>query len=305
MAGTTSAERRHGVLPGRDRSGAHSLVLHSTTHVPQGWQRHGAAIDWTWCFALSQPAPQRTRVRLRVRGKTAPWWLTTLYQVAIVPADYVMATGMLRGLKRRVEARSPPAASGRQPLDQATYGTSVASRSADRSGTPLWGLRRQPGRLALAVFRLPLRLYRRSGRLLLGDTFLLLVHAGRKTGQPYSTVAMVLRHDPHSGEAVICSAWGKDADWVRNIQAHPALKVQIGRESFTPDQRFLSPDESAAVLAGFQRRHPYRARLLASVLGWGDLRSEAAAREFVSTRPFVSFRPFSPGREPSEGDGHD
>ncbi len=99
----------------------HSLVLHSTTHVPQGWQRHGAAIDWTWCFALSQPAPRRTRVRLRVRGKTAPWWLTTLYQVAIVPADYVMATGMLRGLKRRVEARSLPAASGRQPLDQAAY----------------------------------------------------------------------------------------------------------------------------------------------------------------------------------------
>ena len=182
---------------------------------------------------------------------------------------------------------------------------SVASRSADRKGTPFLGLRRQPGRLALTVFRLPLRLYRRSGRWLMGDTFLLLVHAGRKTGQRYSTVAMVLRYDPRSGEAVICSAWGKDADWIRNIQAHPALKVQIGRKSFTPDQHFLSPDESVAVLAGFQRQHPYRSRLLASVLGWGDLRSEAAAREFVSNRPFVSFRPLSPGREPSAGKGHD
>ena len=95
------------------------LVLHSTTHVPQGWERHGAAIDWTWCFALSQPAPQRTRVRLRVRGKTSPWWVTTLYQAGIVPADYVMAMGMLRGLKRRVEAHRPPASSGRDPVDQA------------------------------------------------------------------------------------------------------------------------------------------------------------------------------------------
>lgn len=69
----------------------------------------------------SRSAPQRTRVRLRVRGRTAPWWLTTLYQVGIVPADCVMAMGMLRGLKRRVEAQLPPAASGRGPLDQAAY----------------------------------------------------------------------------------------------------------------------------------------------------------------------------------------
>ena len=99
----------------------HVLVLHSTTHVPQGWKRYGAEIDWTWCFALSRPAPQRTRVRLRLRGKTAPWWLTALYRAVLVPADYVMAMGMLRGLKRCVEAHHPPAASGRDPLDQAAY----------------------------------------------------------------------------------------------------------------------------------------------------------------------------------------
>lgn len=99
----------------------HVLVLHSTTHVPQGWKRHGAAIDWTWCFAVSPSAPRHTRVRLRVRGRTAPWWLTALYLACIVPADYVMAMGMLRGLKRRVEAHHRPAASGRDPLDQAAY----------------------------------------------------------------------------------------------------------------------------------------------------------------------------------------
>ena len=107
---------------------------------------------------------------------------------------------------------------------------------------------------------------------------------------------MVLSYDPPSHEAVICSAWGKDTDWIRNIRAHPALKVQIGRESFTPDQRFLSRDESVTVLAEFQRRHPSRSRLLASVLGWGDLRSDTAARDFVSTRPFVSLWPRGSGR---------
>jgi deazaflavin-dependent oxidoreductase (nitroreductase family) len=187
-----------------------------------------------------------------------------------------------------------------------TVGSSVGSYPAGRRATPLLGLRRQPGRLALALFRLPLPLYRRGWGWLLGDTFLLLVHAGRKTGKPYSTVAMVLSYDRQSHEAVICSAWGQDTDWIRNIEAHPALKVQIGRESFTPGQRFLSEDERVAVLAGFQRRHPHRTRLLASVLGAGDLRSAAAARDFVSTRPFVSLWPLgAPGYQLMGGEGHD
>jgi deazaflavin-dependent oxidoreductase (nitroreductase family) len=124
-------------------------------------------------------------------------------------------------------------------------GSSVASRPADPAAKPLLGLRRRPGRLALAVFRLPLPLYRRGWGGRLGHTFLLLVHAGRKTGKPHSTTAMVLRYDPQTREAVICSAWGKDTDWIRNIRARPALRVQIGRESFTPQQRFLSPRRRA------------------------------------------------------------
>ena len=130
----------------------------------------------------------------------------------------------------------------------------------------------------------------------LGDTFLLVVHAGRKTGKLHSMVAMALRYDPRTREAVICSAWGQDADWVRNIRTHPAVRVQIGPDSFTPAQRFLSEEESVAVVAEFQRAHPARSRLLSAILGWGDLRSDATAREFVSTRPFVSFRPADPSR---------
>jgi deazaflavin-dependent oxidoreductase (nitroreductase family) len=182
-------------------------------------------------------------------------------------------------------------------------GTSVVPRPADRGSKPLLGLRRQPGRLALAVFRLPLSLYRRGWGWLLGDTFLLLVHEGRKTGKRYSTVAMVLRYEPRTREAVICSAWGQGADWIRNIRARPALRVQIGRASFTPQQRFLSPDESLAVLAGFRNRHPQRSRLLISVLGWGDLGSDAAAREFVHARPFVSLRPLGAGHQRVGGEG--
>ena len=38
---------------------------------------------------------------IRTRASTAPWWLTAAYVTALVPADYVMASSMLRGLDRR------------------------------------------------------------------------------------------------------------------------------------------------------------------------------------------------------------
>jgi hypothetical protein len=59
------------------------------------------------------------------------------------------------------------------------------------------------------------------------------------------------------------------------------------------------------VSADLKSRHPYRSRLLASVLGWGDLRSDAAARDFASTRPFVSLRPLGSGHQVTGGEGHD
>jgi len=34
-----------------------------------------------------------------------------------------------------------------------------------------------------------------------------------------------------------------------------------------------------------------RVRLLSTMLGWGDLRDDAAVRGFIRTHPFVAFRP--------------
>ncbi|HET6530709.1 MAG TPA: hypothetical protein VFH03_08870 [Actinoplanes sp.] len=95
----------------------HVLVLHSTTHLPTAWaERFGAAIDWTWAFQVTPVAPRGARLHLRVRGRMNPWWLTAGYHAALVPADLVMAVGMLRGIKQRAEAGSPLRASGRPPL---------------------------------------------------------------------------------------------------------------------------------------------------------------------------------------------
>lgn len=83
------------------------LVLHSTTHVPAAWrERHGAALDWSWAFVLRPLAGGRTRLHVRSRWRTAPWWFTFVGRFGIVPADVLMSRGMLRGVRTRAEALS-------------------------------------------------------------------------------------------------------------------------------------------------------------------------------------------------------
>jgi deazaflavin-dependent oxidoreductase (nitroreductase family) len=171
-----------------------------------------------------------------------------------------------------------------------TLARTVEAQARAGRPRPWLGLRRRPGRLAIAVFRIPLPLYRAGWGWVLGRTFLLLIHAGRRTGQPHAMTAMVLHYDLETHEAVICSGWGSTTDWIRNIRERPALEVRIGRESFTPQQRFLDEDESYTVTVEFCLRHPARSGVLRRVLGW-DLRSDAAIKEFVRARPFVAFRP--------------
>jgi deazaflavin-dependent oxidoreductase (nitroreductase family) len=168
------------------------------------------------------------------------------------------------------------------------------STAATGRERPLLGLRRKPGRIALAVFRMPLRAYRHNAGWLFGRTFLEFVHVGRKTGTQYETVAMVLHYDPATREAVICAGWGPDTDWVRNLRAGPGTRVRLGRDSFAPQHRFLTEDESFAVVDAFRRAHPWRIRLITAILGWGDLRDDAAVRDFIQNHPFVAFRPVTP-----------
>ena len=67
--------------------------------------------------------------------------------------------------------------------------------------------------------------------------------------------------------------------------------MKLGRESFTPEQRFLSEDEAFQVGLQFRREHPYRMRLISRILGWGDMRDDAQIRQFVREHPFIAFRP--------------
>lgn len=167
----------------------------------------------------------------------------------------------------------------------------VAPARGQRPSRPLLGLRHKPGRLALSFMRMPLRAYRHDAGAMFGRTFLEFTHVGRKTGQPHDAVAMVLRYDDASREAVICAAWGPSSDWYRNLEAGPATTVRIGREIFTPMHRLLAEDEAFDVATQFREAHPHRFRLIARVLDWGDLSEDQRLRDFVHRHPFIAFCP--------------
>ena len=80
-----------------------ALVLHSNSHLPLSW-RERATLDWSWAFVLtSLDDGARTRFHFRSRWTTAPWWFTASGWLGIVPADFYMSRGMLRGVKERAE----------------------------------------------------------------------------------------------------------------------------------------------------------------------------------------------------------
>ena len=94
----------------RDRA----LVLHSNSHLPRRWRRR-ATLDWSWAFVLTPvDGGTRTRFHFRSRWTTGPWWFTLGGWLAIVPADFYMSRGMLRGVRERAERTA-----GRRPTSLA------------------------------------------------------------------------------------------------------------------------------------------------------------------------------------------
>jgi deazaflavin-dependent oxidoreductase (nitroreductase family) len=154
---------------------------------------------------------------------------------------------------------------------------------------------RPTGLLRLAL-RLPIWLYRLHLGWLLGHRFLLLVHRGRKTGRVRTTVLEVVRYDAATRESVVAAAWSDRADWYRNIQAAPALRVRTAGVSYTPAQRFLTPDEVYAALREYERRHPVAARVLGPRLGIPFGGSDTELRACAASLPMVGFRPRGPRR---------
>jgi deazaflavin-dependent oxidoreductase (nitroreductase family) len=168
--------------------------------------------------------------------------------------------------------------------------TAPAGRAGARPRVPAL-LRDRRAPLSRLLFRLPVALYRVGLGWLLGHQFLLLAHAGRRTGRVRLTALKVLRYDPATGECVVASAWGPTADWYRNIRARPAVAVRTGHACYVPEQRWLPQAEAFAVFDDWARRQRWFARLMLGQLGLSWEVPEAERRALVARFPFVGFRP--------------
>lgn len=153
--------------------------------------------------------------------------------------------------------------------------------------------RSRPSGALRTAFRLPIYLYRYRLGWLLGHRVLLLTHRGRKSGRVYQTALEVVRHNPATEESVVVSAWGEKADWYRNVKANLAMEIQIGRERYVPEQRFLSPEEVYAEIAAYERHHPWLVRTIPRWLGYALDGTHEARRRFADSVRMVAFRPES------------
>ena len=153
----------------------------------------------------------------------------------------------------------------------------------------------RPSRLLKFVFDLPSWCYRRGWGWMLGSRFLALTHRGRNSGQEFRTVLETMSFDEVTGESIVASAYGSDADWYRNIQKEPAARIVTGRMDYAPEQRFLTDHEAREAADRFCREHPFEAKLVRRVLPAIGAATPNDARlspaETLASLPMVAFRP--------------
>jgi deazaflavin-dependent oxidoreductase (nitroreductase family) len=149
---------------------------------------------------------------------------------------------------------------------------------------------RKPTGLLKWAYKLPNLLYRWQLGWVLGDRFLMVTHVGRKTSRIRQTVLDVIDHNPETHEYIVAAAYGRQSDWYQNIQAQPALSVQIGRDRYTPQQRNLSPEETLNLLRDYmQQPHSKAFRQFMRML-YGYDGTEASLGDLAQKVPAVAFR---------------
>lgn len=106
------------------------------------------------------------------------------------------------------------------------------------------------------LVRAPIWIYRARAGALLGSRLLMLEHVGRKSGSRRYVVLEVLDH-PARDTYVVASGFGEKAQWFRNIQANPQVRVHAGSRAPAPaTARVLSQQEADRTLAAYRNRHP-------------------------------------------------
>jgi deazaflavin-dependent oxidoreductase (nitroreductase family) len=145
------------------------------------------------------------------------------------------------------------------------------------------------------LLRVPVYLYRWGLGPLLGERFLLLTHTGRRSGIRHQTVLEVMEYREEGPVAVVMSGFGRNSDWLRNIETTPNEEVVVGANHFQASHRFLSEEEAVNVVSNYELRNRFMAPLvrwvLSRLLGWRYRGSDNERRRLVGQLPLIAFRP--------------
>ena len=160
----------------------------------------------------------------------------------------------------------------------------------------------RPTGLLKWAFLLPRYLYRWHLGWMLGHRFLMVTHIGRKTGRRRQTVLEAVHYNRATRECIAVSGYGDHADWYRNIQAHPAVEIQVGYQRYRPEQRNLSPEEMLTVLMDYQHRHPQGLRQLLRLIGYAYDGTPEGLRMAAQLLRGVAFRPQAKGQDREDRD---
>jgi deazaflavin-dependent oxidoreductase (nitroreductase family) len=148
-----------------------------------------------------------------------------------------------------------------------------------------------PSGLSRLMFRAPIWLYKYNLGWLMTDRMIKITHTGRISGEPRHVVLEVVKHDPYTDTYYIAAAWGVKSDWVKNIQANPQVKVQVGRRRLDLVAEQLNPEEGEAVILDYSKRHKSTMMNLARFMGYQLDGSEEDFRELGRMLMIFSLKP--------------
>jgi deazaflavin-dependent oxidoreductase (nitroreductase family) len=133
------------------------------------------------------------------------------------------------------------------------YAVDAAKPAPAASTAAAWGARLLGVRW---LVRAPIVLYRARLGFLFGSRLLLLEHIGRKSGARRYALLEVVGHS-RPGTYMVASGFGARAQWYRNIQVNPRVRVSVGSHKPVPaTARPLSAQERNAALAAYAAGPP-------------------------------------------------
>lgn len=98
-------------------------------------------------------------------------------------------------------------------------------------------------------------------------------------------------------ELVVMSGFGRNANWLQNIQATREAEIALGSKRYRASFRFLGEEEAIRIVAGYERRNRFMISIvrcvLSRLLGWQYRGSEADRRRLVAQLPLIAFHPRS------------